>query len=124
MIYQRVSDIRFIIIGAGLIFAGIIVLSIFGSDFDEITLQAEFIDCYEYHEDAPPTKIDCETAFQDKLIFFALVSLLIISGSLAMIKGIKGTWDQDAKPEDMVGPGSSFDTREEPKDSDKTDKND
>jgi len=28
------------------------------------------------------------------------------------------------KPEDMVGPGSSFDTRDEPKDSDKTDKND
>jgi len=40
-----VSDIRFIIIGAGLIFAGIIILSVFGSDHVDITLQAEFGDC-------------------------------------------------------------------------------
>ena len=40
-----------------------------------------------------------------------------------MIKGIRGTWDQDVKREDVVGPGNSFDTRDEPKDNDKTDKN-
>ena len=112
------SDIRFIIIGAGLIFAGIIVLSVFGSEFVEITLQAEFGECYDYHDNAPPTEIDCEIAFQNKLVFFALVTLLIICGSLAMIKGIRGTWDQDVKPEDMVGPNNSFDSRDEPKDSD------
>ena len=118
------SDIRFIIIGAGLIFAGIIILSVFGSDHVDITLQAEFGDCYEYHDDDPPTEIDCDIAFQDKMIFFALVVMLIICGIIAMIKGIRGTWDQDVKPEDMVGPGSSFDTQDEPKDSDKTDKSD
>ena len=118
------SDIRFIIIGAGLIFAGIIVLSVFGSEVVEITIQAEFGDCYEYHEDAPPTKIDCEIALQDKMIFFALVAMLIISGSLAMIKGIRGTWDQDVKSEDMVGPGNSFDTKDEPNDTDNANKND
>ena len=118
------SDIRFIIIGAGLIFAGIIVLSILGSEFDEITLQAEFVDCYEYHEDAPPTRINCEIAFNDKMIFFSFVILLIACGIVAMMIGISGTWDQNVKPEDLVGPGSSFDTRDEPKDSDKTDKND
>jgi len=119
-----VSDIRFIIIGAGLIFAGIIILSVFGSDHVDITLQAEFGDCYEYHNDGPPTEIDCDIAFQDKMIFFALVVMLIICGIVAMIKGIRGTWDQDVKPEDMVGPGSSFDTQDDPKDSDKTDKSD
>ena len=36
----------------------------------------------------------------------------------SIIKGIRGTWDQNVKPEDMVGPGNSFDTRDEPKDSD------
>ena len=118
------SDIRFIIIGAGLIFVGIIVLSVFGSGHAEITMQTEFGECYDYHDDAPPTKIDCEIAMQDKLIFFALVALLIICGSLAMIKGIRGTWDQDVKPEDMVGPGRSFDARDDPKDSDNMDKND
>ena len=102
------SDIRFIIIGVGLIFAGIIVLSVFGSEFDEITLQAEFVDCYEYHEDAPPTRINCEIAFYDKMIFFSFVILLIACGIVAMVKG----------------PGSSFDTRDEPKDSDKTEKSD
>ena len=118
------SDIRFIIIGAGLIFAGIIVLSVFGSEFDEITLQAEFIDCYEYHADAPPTRINCEIAFYDKIIFFLFIILLIACGIIAMVKGIRGTWDQDVKPEDAVGPGNSFDTHDGPKGSDKTDKSD
>ncbi len=111
------SDIRFIIIGSSLIFAGIIILSVFGSQFDEITLQAEFSKCYEYHEDIPPTEIDCEDAIENKLIFFALVSALIACGILAMIKGIRGRWDQDVKPEDMVGSSGSFDTRNDPKDS-------
>jgi hypothetical protein len=119
-----VSDIRFIIIGSGLIFIGIIILSVFGSEFTEITIQAEFGECYEYHDDAPPTRIDCEIAFQDKMIFFALVSVLIICGSLAMIKGVRGTWDQSVKPEDVVGPGNSFDTKDEPKDTDNANKND
>ena len=117
------SDIRFIIIGSSIIFAGIIILSVFGSQFDEITLQAEFSKCYEYHEDTPPTEIDCEDAIENKLIFFALVSALIACGILAMIKGIRGRWDQDVKPEDMVGSSGSFDTRNDPKDysSDKSD---
>ena len=118
------SDTRFIILGVGLIFSGIIILSIFGAHVDEITLQEEFGECYEYHTNAPPTEIDCDTAFQSKMIIFAIVVLLIISGIVSLVKGIRGTWDQDVKPEDMVGPGSSFDTQDEPKDSDKTDKND
>jgi len=80
-----VSDIRFIFIGTGLIFAGIIVLSVFGSHFVEITIQAEFVDCYEYHEDAPPTRINCEIAFYDKMIFFSFVILLVTCGIVAMI---------------------------------------
>jgi len=119
-----VSDTRFIILGVGVIFAGIIILSVFGAQFDEITIQEDFRECYEYHDDIPPTEIDCDIAFQNKMIFFALVIMLIICGIVAMIKGIRGTWDQDVKPEDMVGPGSSFDTQDDPEDSDKTDKND
>jgi len=33
----------------------------------------------------------------------------------------KGKWDQDVKPEDMVGPSGSFDTRDGPNDSDQND---
>ena len=115
------SDTRFIILGIVLIFAGIIVLSVFGGQFNEITIQDEFRECYEYHDDAPPTEIDCDIAFQNKMIFFALVGLLITCGIALLVKGIKGGWDQDVKPEDMVGPNRSFDTRDGPNDSDQND---
>ena len=111
------SDTRFIILGVGLIFAGIIILSVFGGKFDEITLQEEFQECYEYHTDAPPTKIDCDTASENKMIMFAITALLTGCGIVSLVKGMKGRWDQDVKPEDMVGPGSSFDTPDEPDDS-------
>jgi len=116
-----VSDTRFIILGVGLIFAGIIVLTVFGAYVNEITLQEEFRECYEYHIDAPPTEIDCDTTFQSKMIIFAIVVLLIICGIASLVKGIKGKWDQDVKPEDMVGPSNSFDTRDGPNDSDQND---
>ena len=112
------TDTRFIILGVGLIFTGIIVLTVFGPQFDEITLQEEFRDCYEYHTDAPPTEIDCDIAFQNKMIFFAIVALLIICGIASLVKGIRGRWDQNVKPEDMVGPNRTFDTRDGPNDSD------
>jgi len=111
-----VSDTRFIILGVGLIFAGIIVLTIFGAHVDEITLLEEFRDCYEYHTDAPPTEIDCDIAFQNKMIIFAIVVLLITCGIASLVKGIRGRWDQNVKPEDMVGPSDSFDTHDGPND--------
>jgi len=116
-----VSDTRFIILGVWLIFAGIIVLTVFGAHVDEITLQEEFGECYEYHTNAPPTEIDCDTAFQSKMIIFAIVVLLIICGIASLVKGTKGRWDQDVKPEDMVGPSGSFDTRDGPNDSEQND---
>ncbi len=115
------SDTRFIILGVGVIFAGIIILSIFGAQFDEITIQEDFHECYEYHDDAPPTEIDCDAAFENKMFIFAIVALLITCGIVSLVKGIKGGWDQDVKPEDMVGPGNSYDTRDEPDDSDQND---
>ena len=115
------SDTRFIILGVGLIFVGIIVLTVFGAQVDEITLQEEFRECYEYHTDAPPTEIDCDIAFQNKMSFFAIVALLIICGIASLVKGIRGRWDQNVKPEDMVGPNRTFDTRDGPNDSDQND---
>ena len=116
-----VSDTRFIILGIGLIFSGIILLSIFGSQSAEISLQEGFSKCFEYHDDSPPTEIDCDTAAENKMTIFIITTLLIASGIISLVKGIKGRWDQDVKPEDMVGPGNSFDTRDEPDDSDQND---
>jgi len=45
----------------------------------------------------------------------------LICGIASLVKGIKGRWDQDVKPEDMVGPSGSFDTRDGPNDSDQND---
>jgi len=116
-----VSDTRFIILGVGLVFAGIIILSVFGAQFGEITIQEEFHECYEYHADMPPTEIDCNIASQNKIVTFAIVVLLIMCGIASLVKGIKGRWDQDVKPEAMVGPSGSFDTRDGPNDSDQND---
>ena len=116
-----VSDTRFIILGIGLIFSGIIFLSVFGSQSNEIALQEGFSKCFEYHDDSPPTEIDCDAASENKMIIFAITVLLIICGIVSLVKGTKGRWDQDVKPEDMVGPGNSFDTRGEPDDSDQND---
>ena len=115
------SDTRFIILGVGLIFTGIIVLTVFGAQVDEITLQEEFRECYEYHADAPPTEIDCDIASQNKMVIFTIVVLLIACEIASLVKGIKGRWDQDVKPEDMVGPSGSFDTHDGPNDSDQND---
>ena len=112
------SDTRFIILGIGLIFAGIILLSVFGNLSAEITLQEEFSQCFDYHDDAPPTEIDCDAGFENKMLIFAITALLTVCGIISLVKGIKGRWDQDVKPEDMVGPGSSFDAHDEPDDSD------
>ena len=116
-----VSDTRFIILGIGLIFSGIIFLSVFGSQSTEIALQEGFSKCFEYHDDSPPTEIDCDIASESKMITFAITALLIVCGIVSLVKGMKGSWDQNVKPEDMVGPGSSFDTRDEPDDSDQND---
>ena len=116
-----VSDTRFIILGVGLVFSGIIFLSVFGSQSAEITLQEEFSKCFEYHDDSPPTEIDCDTASENKMVIFTITALLIACGIISLVKGMKGRWDQNVKPEDMVGPGSSFDTRDESDDSDQND---
>jgi hypothetical protein len=43
------SDIRFIIIGIGLVFAGFLVLGIFGEDYQTVTIEtSEFENCFEY----------------------------------------------------------------------------
>ena len=116
-----VSDTRFIILGIGLVFSGIIFLSVFGSQTTEISLQEGFSECFEYHDDSPPTEIDCDTATENKMMIFAITALLIVCGIVSLVKGTKGRWDQNVKPEDMVGPGSSFDTRDKPDDSDQND---
>lgn len=100
------SDTRFTMLGIGLIFAGFIILGIFGSEYFDATIQAEeFGNCFEYFDDKPPVPVDCDVKLQNKIMFSGLVIALVGAGIVALVKGVKGRWDQDVKSEDMVGPG-------------------
>lgn len=100
------SDTRFTLIGVGLIFAWLIVLGVFGPDHIGPSIEAkEFGNCFEYFEDMSPVPVSCDVKFLDKIVFFALVIALLGSGIYFLIKGVRGRWDQDVRPEDMVGPG-------------------
>lgn len=102
------SDTRFIILGIGLIFAGFIVGAVFGAQYFGPTIEAEeFGDCYEYLDDKPPAPVDCESLLQEKIMLLGLMIGLIIAGISSLIKGVKGMWDQNVKPEDMVGPSGN-----------------
>ena len=101
------SDMRFIMIGLVAVTIGFIVLGVFGAQFTEITVQTkEFSECYKYPEDQPPIKIECDAYLQEKNILFVLVIVIISGGIIALLKGVRGKWDQNVKPEEMVGPGS------------------
>lgn len=101
------SDIRFTMLGIALIFAGFLILGIFGSQYMEASIQAhEFGDCFDYSENAQPTQIDCNVVLQDKSVLTAVIVGLIGGGIMSLIKGVRGKWDQDVKPQDMLGPGN------------------
>ena len=97
---------RFIMIGLVAITIGFIVLGVFGAQFTEITVQTkEFTECYKYPEDQPPIKVECDAYLQEKNLLFVAVIVIIAGGIIALLKGIKGKWDQDVKSEEMMGPG-------------------
>ena len=100
------SDTRFTLLGIALIFSGFIILGIFGNQYFVSSIEAEeFGECFEYYEEGDPVKIDCDVKLQQKSLFFSLIIILIGAGIISLVKGVKGSWDQDVKPEDMVGPG-------------------
>ncbi len=101
------SDTRFTMLGIGLIFAGFIILGIFGAPYFDITVESEeFENCFEYFDDKPPIPIECDAKLQEKMMFSGLVMALVGTGIAALVKGVKGKWDQDVKPEDKVGPSN------------------
>ena len=102
------SDMRFILIGVGLIFAGFIILGTLGDHFSSAAVETgEFDTCYEYSDENPPVEVDCADKILGQTLFFSLVIGLIGAGIMALIKGMRGDWDNRVRPEDMVGPGRS-----------------
>ena len=111
------SDIRFVMIGVGVLSIGFIVMALFGTQYQDITIQTkEFSECYDYTDENLPVKIDCEKQLQDRNLMFAGVFGILIAGGLALLKGIRGKWDNEVKHEEMVGPGGDKKTSDEDKD--------
>ena len=101
------SDTRFTMLGIGLIFAGFVVMGILGGQYFDATIQAEeFETCLDYSGETP-VPVECDAHLQGKTVFFGLVIGLIGAGIISLVKGVRGRWDQDVKPEDIVGPGST-----------------
>lgn len=109
------SDTRFTILGIVLIFVGFIVLGTLGGEHQTSSIEAEeFGDCYIYSDDAAPIKTDCSIRILDQTVFFGIVIALIVAGVIFLIKGIRGKWDNEVKPEDMVGPGGGSSEKDSP----------
>jgi len=100
------SDMRFVMIGIILVFVGIIVLVVFGQDYQAATLESnEFGTCFEYSDEDAPIEISCSFKIFNQTLFFAVIIGFIGSGIIALVKGAKGNWDSKVNPKDMVGPG-------------------
>ena len=100
------SDIRLIMAGVALVFAGFLVLGVFGDAYRDANVQnAEFDNCIEYSEDGPPVETNCGEAAQGSIGFFGLVLALLGAGIFVLVKGYRGRWDNEARPQDMLGPG-------------------
>ena len=113
------SDTRFTIIGIALIFLGFIILGVFGHYYQAATLESnEFGTCYEYSNDRIPVEIDCSFKIFNQALFFALIIGFIGAGIIALVKGVKGNWDNKIKPEDMVGPSRRENENSEDSDKD------
>ena len=61
-------------IGVGVLSVGFIVMALFGTQYQDITIQTkEFSECYDYTNDDLPVKIDCDEQLQDRNLMFAIV---------------------------------------------------
>ena len=110
------SDIRFVMIGVAVLSVGFIVMAVFGSQYQDITVQTkEFSECYDYTDENIAVKVDCDEQLQSKNLMFVVVIGILAAGGIALVKGIRGTWDNDVKPEEMMGPGGDKKSPDEDK---------
>ncbi len=110
------SDIRFVMIGIVVLSVGFIVMAIFGTQYQDITIQTkEFSECYDYTDENVAVEVDCDKQLQNRNLMFVVVIGVLAVGGISLVRGIKGTWDNDVKPEEMMGPGGDTKSSDEDK---------
>lgn len=98
------SDIRLILIGSLIIFAGFYIAGMAGSQYNQISIQKnQFDDCYDYSS-GTAIHVNCVQQEQDAFLYLTLALCIIGGGAYIIFKGIKGRWDQNVKSDEMVGP--------------------
>lgn len=98
------SDIRLIMIGSIIVFAGLIVAGMAGAQYSQVAIQAEqFDDCYDYST-GTAVHINCVKAEHDALLNLGLSFVLFGGGGYAIFRGMRGRWDQNVKSDEMLGP--------------------
>lgn len=98
------SDIRLIMMGSVMIFAGFYVGGIGGSEYSQVSLQASELDsCFDYSS-GTAIHVNCAKAEQDAFLWLALAVALMGGGSYIIFRGIRGKWDQNVKNDEMLGP--------------------
>ncbi len=98
------SDIRLVMIGAVVIFAGFVVASIGNADYAQYAVQQQnFDDCYDYSSGVA-IHVKCSDKNYDHVLYLLLSFTILGIGGFVMYKGIRGKWDHDVKDSEMLGP--------------------
>lgn len=102
--YSIMSDIRLIMVGAVIMFAGFMVGGITNSGYAQFAIQKEnFNECFDYSTGVA-VHVKCSDKLNDHLLFLGLSFGLLGIGGVVIFKGIRGKWDHDVKDSEMVGP--------------------
>ena len=98
------SDIRLIMGGAAIIFAGFVLGDMANSNYAQFAVQQQnFDECYDYSTGVA-VHVKCAEKSQDYLLYIVLSLGLLGTGGVVIFKGIRGRWDHDVKDNEMVGP--------------------
>ncbi len=98
------SDIRLVMIGAAVIFAGFVVASIGNADYAQYAVQQQnFDDCYDYTTGVA-MHVKCSEKSYDHLLNMLLSFTILAIGGFVMYKGVRGKWDNSVKDSEMLGP--------------------
>jgi dipeptide/tripeptide permease len=98
------SDIRLIMVGAVIMFAGFMIGGMTNSTYSQFAVQQENFDqCFDYSSGVA-VHVKCAEKSQDYMLYLGLSFVLLGIGGVVIFKGIRGKWDHDVKDSEMLGP--------------------